>query len=62
MEIVRNPHFDFLGKGRFEATVMEDGAAVDKLRTSNRSVAQGDALTLELAPSGGAVAVIRAAR
>jgi alpha-glucosidase len=52
----------FLGKGRFEATVMEDGAAVDKLRTSHRNVTQGDALTLELAPSGGAVAVIRAGR
>ena len=52
----------FLGAGRFEATVLEDGAAPDRLRTSARRVARGDTLTLGLAPSGGAVAVIRALR
>jgi alpha-glucosidase len=51
---------DFLGKGSFEAQVLEDGAAPGQLRQSRRQA--GPTLKLKLAPSGGAVAVIRPRR
>lgn len=48
----------FLGQGNFKAQVLEDGKDAGHLRTSTRRVASGQSLTLKLAPSGGAVAVI----
>lgn len=48
----------FLGKGSFTAQVLEDGKDASHLRASTRQVSAGQSLTLKLAPSGGAVAVI----
>ena len=48
----------FLGKGGFSAQVLEDGKDQNHLCTSTRQVTAGQSLTLKLAPSGGAVAVI----
>jgi alpha-glucosidase len=57
-----NVPLDFLGKGSFDAQVMEDGAGPDQLRQSRRQAGAVRRLTLKLAPSGGAVAVIRPAQ
>lgn len=56
-----NVPLDFLGKGRFEARVLQDGAEPSRLSSSRREVDAGQTLALKLAPSGGAVAVIRQA-
>ena len=52
---------DFLGKGRFGGHVMQDGADASHLIESEHQLLAGQKLTLRLAPSGGAVAVIRPA-
>jgi alpha-glucosidase len=44
----------FLGAGKFQAKVWEDGATATTLRESARAVAASDMLELKLAPSGGA--------
>lgn len=49
---------DFLGKGSYSARVLQDGAGVNQLASADSKVAQGQKLTLKLAPSGGAVAII----
>jgi alpha-glucosidase len=48
----------FLGQGNYSAHIQQDGADVNHLTTSDITVDSGKALTLTLAPSGGAVAVI----
>jgi alpha-glucosidase len=45
---------EFLGDGKFKAKIYEDGAAPTELNVSAREVTKADALTLKLAPSGGA--------
>jgi alpha-glucosidase len=50
---------DFLGRGRFEATIYADTAAPDRTAITTRTVEAADALTLVLAPSGGAAIRIR---
>lgn len=45
----------FLGKGRFEATIWQDGAAVDRVTKSTQAAVASDIITVKLAPSGGAV-------
>ncbi|HEX8485322.1 glycoside hydrolase family 97 protein [Sphingomonas sp.] len=46
----------FLGRGRFAATIRQDGSTpVETIRTTREGLAATDALTLTLAPSGGAV-------
>ena len=57
-----NVPLDFLGKGSFEAQVLQDGADPSRLAASRRQAAPGQRLSLKLAPSGGAVAVIRPQR
>jgi len=52
----------FLGKGAYSAHVLQDGATPTRLLTSDSKVDAAHSLTLKLAPSGGAVAVIRPAR
>ncbi|KQU49607.1 hypothetical protein ASG67_10760 [Sphingomonas sp. Leaf339] len=52
----------FLGKGRFAATIWQDGAAADKVALTERSVGAGDTLTLQLAAAGGAAVRLRAGR
>lgn len=49
----------FLGKGNYQAEVLQDGAQPTRLTTTTSKVASGQSMTLKLAPSGGAVAVIR---
>ncbi|MFT4076510.1 MAG: glycoside hydrolase family 97 protein [Asticcacaulis sp.] len=48
----------FLGQGNYSAHVQQDGADVNHLSTSDITADAGKSLTLTLAPSGGAVAVI----
>jgi alpha-glucosidase len=48
----------FLGEGKFKARVWADGNAPTALNTSERAVVATDAITLELAPSGGAAVKI----
>ena len=50
----------FLGAGKYTAKTLQDGADVNHLTASQATVGSGDSLTLKLAPSGGAVAVITA--
>lgn len=50
---------DFLGKGSYSAQVMQDGADISHLTVAERKVLASQSLTLKLAPSGGAVAVVR---
>ncbi|MFP5391885.1 MAG: glycoside hydrolase family 97 protein [Gammaproteobacteria bacterium] len=52
---------DFLAKGSYQASVLEDGRDASHLAGSKRTVAAGQRLTLKLAPSGGAVAVLKPA-
>jgi len=49
---------NFLGSGRFTARLWQDGGAPDQLREDTRRVSASDQLTLHLAASGGAVAMI----
>jgi alpha-glucosidase len=49
----------FLGKGWYRASVLEDGADASHLTRSQRKLAANQKLTLTLAGSGGAVAVIK---
>lgn len=51
---------DFLGQGRFEATVYADGEAPDRTAISTRDVGADTTLTLNLQPSGGAAIRIHA--
>lgn len=53
---------DFLGKGSYSAQVWEDGETISSLRKSGGSHNRKDSITLKLAPSGGAVAVLRPAK
>ena len=48
----------FLGQGSYNAHVQQDGADVNHLASSDVAADAGKSLTLILAPSGGAVAVI----
>ena len=48
----------FLGKGSYTAHVQQDGADVNHLTSSDVMTDSGKSLTLTLAPSGGAVAVL----
>ncbi|MCW3838279.1 glycoside hydrolase family 97 protein [Sphingomonas canadensis] len=50
---------DFLGGGSAEATLWTDGAAPDAVAKGVRTVSARDKLTLELAPTGGAAAILR---
>jgi len=50
---------DFLGKGSYSASVLQDGADISHLAGSSSKVSAGQNLTLKLAPSGGAVAVLK---
>jgi alpha-glucosidase len=45
----------FLGAGRHQARIWQDGAGPKQLDVSEREVGAGDSLELRLAPSGGAV-------
>jgi len=45
---------DFLGRGRFEATVYADGEAADRTTITKQAVGADTTLTLYLKPSGGA--------
>jgi len=49
---------DFLGEGRFKAQVWQDGDAPTMVERSERPVSASDVLSLKLAPSGGAAALI----
>jgi alpha-glucosidase len=49
---------DFLGEGKFKATVWQDGATPTSLDRSERNVNASDVLSLKLAPSGGGAAMI----
>ena len=53
---------DFLGKGSYRARTLQDGADISHLRVAERTVQARESLTLTLAPSGGAVAVLRPGR
>ncbi len=50
---------NFLGAGRYEATVWQDGDMPTTLNRATRKVAAADSLTLKLAGSGGGTAIIR---
>ena len=50
---------DFLGKGSFTARLWQDGATAMMVDSLTMKVGASDALTLKLAGSGGAVAIIR---
>ncbi|MHA4868186.1 glycoside hydrolase family 97 protein [Duganella sp. PWIR1] len=49
----------FLGKGAFNAQVLQDGADANHLKASSSKVSATQSITLKLAPSGGAVVVIK---
>nr|WP_315251074.1 glycoside hydrolase family 97 protein [uncultured Duganella sp.] len=49
----------FLGKGEYNAHVLQDGSDVTRLEASDSKVTATQTITLKLAPSGGAVAVIK---
>lgn len=49
----------FLGKGSYQAHTLQDGADVTRLTAGDSKVTAAQSLTLKLAPSGGAVAVIK---
>jgi alpha-glucosidase len=53
-----NISLSFLPKGRYRATVWEDGATPDEIRSSVRNVSRDDALTLRLAAAGGAAVLL----
>lgn len=49
----------FLGKGTYNAQLLQDGADANHLKASSSKVSAAQSITLKLAPSGGAVAVIK---
>ena len=49
----------FLGKGTYHAQLLQDGADATHLASSDAKVTATQTITLKLAPSGGAVAVIK---
>jgi alpha-glucosidase len=49
----------FLGKGAYSARTLQDGADANHLKAGDSKVTAAQSLTLKLAPSGGAVAVIK---
>jgi alpha-glucosidase len=49
----------FLGAGRFNAKIYEDGATPVSLNESTRDVTPQDTVVLKLAPSGGAAVSLR---
>jgi alpha-glucosidase len=49
----------FLGKGTYNAQLLQDGADANHLKASSNKVSAGQSITLKLAPAGGAVAVIK---
>jgi alpha-glucosidase len=49
---------DFLGEGKFRAKIWQDGATPTSLEQIERGVNASDVLSLKLAPSGGAAAMI----
>ena len=49
----------FLGKGEYNAHVLQDGEDVTRLEASDSKVTAMQTITLKLAPSGGAVAIIK---
>jgi alpha-glucosidase len=52
----------FLGKGKYNARTWQDDATVDAVVTSEREVRGDEALTLQLADTGGAAAILTPAR
>lgn len=52
---------DFLGKGKFKATIWADGDKPDALAKSEREVTEADHIDLQLAGSGGAALLIQPA-
>jgi len=54
----QNVSLSFLPRGKFRATVWEDGATADDVRRSRRNVTPRDVLKLSLASAGGAVVVL----
>jgi alpha-glucosidase len=50
---------DFLGKGSYKAQIWQDGQTISTLTKSSAKQTSEDSLTLTLAPSGGAVAVLK---
>ena len=51
----------FLPKGRYRATVWEDGNAPDEVRRSERIVTAREVLSLRLSPAGGAAVILEPA-
>lgn len=49
----------FLGKGAYSAHTLQDGADANHLKAGDSKVSATQSLTLKLAPSGGAVAIIK---
>jgi alpha-glucosidase len=49
---------NFLPKGRYRATVWEDGNAPDEVRRSQRIVTAREVLSLRLSPTGGAAVIL----
>jgi alpha-glucosidase len=49
----------FLGDGKYDAKIYQDGATPTTLSESTRAVGSSDTVTLKLAPSGGAAAVFK---
>ncbi|HEX5345454.1 MAG TPA: glycoside hydrolase family 97 protein [Duganella sp.] len=49
----------FLGKGTFNAQLLQDGADATHLKASSSKVSAAQTITFKLAPSGGAVALIK---
>lgn len=49
----------FLGKGNYKAQILQDGKTISTLSKSEAKQTSEDTLTLTLAPSGGAVAVLK---
>jgi alpha-glucosidase len=50
----------FLGAGRYAATIWQDGAQPMQVVRSDRTVARGDSITLQMAPSGGGAVILHA--
>jgi alpha-glucosidase len=49
----------FLGKGSYKAQIWQDGKTISTLSKTDAKQTSEDTLTLTLAPSGGAVAVLK---
>jgi alpha-glucosidase len=48
----------FLKTGSYKASILQDGADINSLATSEQTVDAGQSLTLVLAPSGGAAVTL----